>query len=105
VIRSMKNVFLILAISAALPAVAADPVDEVRRAEVAFAKAFADRDQAKFFSFVLDDASFLGGLRTIRQPCSLRSGNFYAESGRWQPAGSVSSIAQTGVASQRSVAD
>jgi len=40
-------------------------VDEVRRAEMAFAKAFADRDQAKFFSFVLDDASFLGGVRTL----------------------------------------
>ena len=43
------------------PVFAADPVDEVRRAEVAFAKAFADRDAAKFFSFVADDATFLGG--------------------------------------------
>ena len=46
-------------------AAALDPVDEVRRAEMAFAKAFADRDQARFFSFVLDDATFLGGLRTL----------------------------------------
>ena len=44
-----------------IPVLAADPVDEVRRAEVAFAKAFADRDAAKFFSFVADDATFLGG--------------------------------------------
>jgi pimeloyl-ACP methyl ester carboxylesterase/ketosteroid isomerase-like protein len=44
-----------------LPVLAADPVDEVRRAEVAFAKAFADRDAATFFSFVADDATFLGG--------------------------------------------
>jgi pimeloyl-ACP methyl ester carboxylesterase/ketosteroid isomerase-like protein len=43
----------------------ADPVDEVRRAEIAFAKAFADRDQAKFFSFVADDATFLPGLATL----------------------------------------
>ena len=61
----MKRILLILAVFTALPAAAADPVDELRRTEVAFAKAFADRDQAKFFSFVLDDASFLGGLRTL----------------------------------------
>jgi pimeloyl-ACP methyl ester carboxylesterase/ketosteroid isomerase-like protein len=39
--------------------------DAVRNAEMAFAKAFADRDQAKFFSLVLDDATFLGGLSTL----------------------------------------
>ncbi|MDQ6802782.1 MAG: alpha/beta fold hydrolase [Acidobacteriota bacterium] len=61
----MKNILLIISLLIALPAAAADPVGEVRRAEVAFAKAFADRDQTKFFSFVLDDASFLGGLRTL----------------------------------------
>src|SRR6266566_1553253 len=61
----MKKILLILAVFTALPAVAADAVDEVRRAEIAFAKAFGDRDQAKFFSFVLDDATFLGGLRTL----------------------------------------
>jgi pimeloyl-ACP methyl ester carboxylesterase/ketosteroid isomerase-like protein len=43
---------------------AAGPVEEVRDAETAFAKAFADRDSARFFSFVLDDAQFLGG-RTL----------------------------------------
>ncbi|MHB0971938.1 MAG: alpha/beta fold hydrolase [Thermoanaerobaculia bacterium] len=40
-------------------AYAADPVDDVRRTEIAFAKAFADRDQERFFSFVADDATFL----------------------------------------------
>src|SRR5436309_15919659 len=55
----------VLVLLIAIPAVASDPVDDVRHAEMAFAKAFADRDQAKFFSFVLDDASFLGGLRTL----------------------------------------
>lgn len=39
--------------------------DEVRQAETAFAKAFADRDQAKFFSFVADDATFLGPKETL----------------------------------------
>jgi ketosteroid isomerase-like protein len=44
---------------------AADPVEEVRRAETAFAKAFADRDRSAFFAFVLDDASFLSAGRTL----------------------------------------
>ena len=44
---------------------ASNPIEDVRRAEMAFAKAFADRDQAKFFSLVVDDAIFLGGLRTL----------------------------------------
>src|SRR5688500_4584265 len=42
----------------------ADAIEEVRQAEIAFAKAFADRDAAKFFAFVADDATFLSGLRT-----------------------------------------
>jgi pimeloyl-ACP methyl ester carboxylesterase/ketosteroid isomerase-like protein len=44
----------------------ADAVDDVRRTELAFAKAFADRDKAKFFSFVLNDATFLSGGRTLQ---------------------------------------
>src|SRR4051794_260435 len=43
----------------------ATPADDVRNAETAFAKAFADRDQAAFFRFVLDDATFLAPLRTM----------------------------------------
>jgi len=45
---------------------AADPVEEVRQAEIAFAKAFADRDQAKFFAMVADDAAFLSPVRSLR---------------------------------------
>jgi len=56
VMRRLTIIVLILAAVSAL----ADARDDVRNAELAFAKAFADRDQAKFFSFVLDDASFLG---------------------------------------------
>jgi len=41
-----------------LPLTAA-PIDEVRATEIAFAKAFADRDKDAFFAFVLDDATFL----------------------------------------------
>ncbi len=44
----------------------ADATEDVRRTELAFAKAFADQDKAKFFSFVLDDATFLAGGRTLQ---------------------------------------
>jgi len=43
----------------------ADAVDEVRNSEIAFAKAFADRDPAKFFSFVADDATFISAAGTL----------------------------------------
>ena len=61
----MRRITTIVILLFALPALAADPAEEVRQAEIAFAKAFADRDQAKFFGFVLDDASFLAPLRTM----------------------------------------
>ena len=54
---------VLLAIATSLSAGSAE---EVRDAEIAFAKAFAEHNEAKFFSFVLDDASFLGGARTLR---------------------------------------
>ncbi|HYI08961.1 MAG TPA: alpha/beta fold hydrolase [Thermoanaerobaculia bacterium] len=47
-------------------AVLADVAEDVRQHEIAFAKAFADRDKEKFFSYVADDATFLGGLSTQR---------------------------------------
>ena len=58
----MCLLFLVLA----LPAFAADRVEEVRDTEVAFAKAFADRDAKKFFSYLADDAQFLGRRNTMR---------------------------------------
>jgi ketosteroid isomerase-like protein len=45
---------------------AADQADEVRATEIAFAKAFADRDAKKFFSYLADDAQFLGRRNTMR---------------------------------------
>ena len=60
----MRRFTLILAIFAAFSAFA-DARDDVRNAELSFAKAFADRDQTKFFAFVLDDASFLGPAATL----------------------------------------
>jgi pimeloyl-ACP methyl ester carboxylesterase len=44
----------------------ADGVEDVRQAEIGFAKAFADRDKAKFFSYVADDAVFISALGTSR---------------------------------------
>ena len=43
----------------------ADAATDVADAERAFARAFADRDKAKFFSFVADDATFLSRGRTL----------------------------------------
>src|SRR5688500_18111094 len=43
---------------------AASPADQVRDAEIAFARAFADRDKDAFFAMVADDATFLSGTTT-----------------------------------------
>jgi len=55
---------LVLVVSA-LSAFAADRTEEVRATEVAFAKTFADRDETKFFSYLADDAQFLGRRNTL----------------------------------------
>lgn len=60
----MRKTALLLTFLLALP-LFADAVDEVRNSEIAFAKAFADRDQAKFFSFVADDATFISAGGTL----------------------------------------
>jgi len=61
----LRSLFaLLVLLSAANPALA-DAIDEVRNAEIAFAKAFADRDAAKFFAFVADDATFLSPRQTL----------------------------------------
>ena len=41
------------------------PAEQVRQAEIEFASAFADRDQARFFSYVAEDASFLSAHKTL----------------------------------------
>lgn len=56
---------LALALLSAMPPVARDRAGEVRQAEIAFAKAFADRDPVKFFGFVAEDAHFLSSGRTL----------------------------------------
>ena len=54
--RSLWLLLLVLASSV----FAADRTEEVRATEIAFAKAFAERDSKKFFSYLADDAQFLG---------------------------------------------
>src|SRR5215475_11343672 len=60
----LVSVYLLILVFA-LPAAAADRADEVRATEIAFAKAFADRDAKKFFSYLADDAQFLGRRNTM----------------------------------------
>jgi len=59
----MRRLAIALLLLASVSAFA-DAVTDVRNTEIAFAKAFADRDAVKFFSFVADDAVFLGA-RTL----------------------------------------
>jgi ketosteroid isomerase-like protein len=59
--RVAAVVLLLFATSSAF----ADAVEEVRNVETAFAKAFADHDAAKFFSYVADDATFLAARVTL----------------------------------------
>jgi ketosteroid isomerase-like protein len=61
---TMRTIPLAILVVLALP-LFADPAAEVRQAETAFAKAFADRDQETFFSFVTEDAHFLSAKRTL----------------------------------------
>src|SRR6476659_8009842 len=51
---------------------AADRAADVRATEVAFAKAFADRDAATFFAYIADDAHFLGAKRTMNDKKEVR---------------------------------
>lgn len=57
--------FLPIALFVLAAAGTAGPADQVRDAEAAFAKAFADRDQAAFFAFVAEDATFLSPTKTL----------------------------------------
>jgi ketosteroid isomerase-like protein len=64
--RSMRRNLGLLFLVLALPASAADRAEELRATEIAFAKAFADRDAKKFFLYLADDAQFLGRRNTMR---------------------------------------
>lgn len=61
----MRIAALVLSLLIAIP-LFGDAVEEVRQAEIGFAKAFAERDQAKFFGYVAEDAVFISPLLTLR---------------------------------------
>lgn len=80
----------LLSLVSVLPASAVDRAEEVRATEVAFAKAFADRDVKKFFSFLADDAQFLGRRKTMhgKQEVIATWSEFFKPAVapfRWQP--------------------
>jgi ketosteroid isomerase-like protein len=88
--RSMRRNVCLLLLVLALPASAADRAEEVRSTEIAFAKAFADRNAKNFFSFVADDAQFLGRRNTMHGKQEVIAGwsEFFKSSAapfRWQP--------------------
>ena len=88
--RSMRRNLCLLLLVLALPASAADRAEEVRATEIAFAKAFADRDAKKFFSYLADDAQFLGRRNTMRGKQEVIAGwsEFFKPAVapfRWQP--------------------
>ena len=88
--RSLKRNLGLLLLVLALPASAADRAEEVRATEIAFAKAFADRDAQKFFSYLADDAQFLGRRNTMRGKQEVIAGwsEFFKPAVapfRWQP--------------------
>jgi ketosteroid isomerase-like protein len=88
--RSMRRNLCLLLLVLALPASAADRAEEVRATEIAFAKAFADRDAKKFFLYLADDAQFLGRRNTMRGKQEVIAGwsEFFKPAVapfRWQP--------------------
>ena len=88
--KIMRRILCLLLLVLALPAFAADRAEEVRAAEIAFAKAFADRDAKKFFSHLTDDAQFLGRRNTMHGKQEVIAGwsEFFKPSVapfRWQP--------------------
>ncbi len=71
------------------PLAAAEPADELRAAEIAFAASVADGDPERFAAFIDDDAVFVGG-SVLRGREAIVEGwaRFFAEGGPrlvWQP--------------------
>ena len=63
----MPKLYLVLLIAAGLSAQpGTSPTEQVRRAEIAFAKTMADRDHAAFSSFLAEEAIFVGTNRVLR---------------------------------------
>lgn len=87
----MRKLAIVIALcSLAAVNVPKNRADEVRATEIAFAKAFADRDAKTFFTFVDDDAHFLGGKRTMNNKKEVEEvwTNYFKDEKapfRWEP--------------------
>ena len=87
----MRTVTMVLAVTMFASTLLADAAADARQAEIAFAKAFADRDAATFFSFVADDAKFFGSAKTLAGKAAVVEGwSPYLKDAkapfRWEPA-------------------
>jgi ketosteroid isomerase-like protein len=71
-LRILSLVLLIAARLAAQPD--ASLTEQVRRAEIAFAKSMADRDHAAFRSFLADEAVFVSATRVLRGAAAIAAG-------------------------------
>jgi len=85
--RAALGLLLCLGLSASC---LADAIEDVRQTEIAFAKAFADQNAEKFFSYVADDATFLAARVTLvgKPEIVKRWTPFFSEKGApftWRP--------------------
>jgi len=71
------------------PLAAADAVDELRAAEIAFAASVADRDAGRFASFIDEDAVFLGATSLRGREAIVQAWSVFLAAGGprlvWQP--------------------
>lgn len=86
----MPGIIEVLALTIAMTGSPEDLTEELRAAEIAFARAAEERDLDRFESFLAPDAVFTAGGRELRGPDSIRtawSGFFDPEgpSISWQP--------------------
>ena len=64
--KTQARIAVLAFLAASSPvAVRAGDADDVRGAEIAFARAFADRDAGRFFSFVAQDARFFSATQVL----------------------------------------
>ncbi|MEO8217707.1 MAG: nuclear transport factor 2 family protein [Acidobacteriota bacterium] len=89
--RAMRMIVIALTVTLLSSSLfAADAAGEARASETAFAKAFADRNADAFFSFLTDDAVFLGGKSTLSGKARVREvwSQFFADKAApfsWSP--------------------
>ena len=89
--KTQARIAVLAFLAASSPvAVRAGDADDVRGAEIAFARAFADRDAGRFFSFVAQDARFFSATQVLSGKAAVIAGwSKYLQGAkapfRWQP--------------------